>query len=54
MSEGVRMRERIIRRAALEFKDRMYGMCLRAKDQQVSIPVDCFPSQPGDWYADVG
>ena len=29
MSEGARMRERIIRRAALKFKDGMYGMCLR-------------------------
>ena len=28
MSEGARMRERIIRRAALEFKDGMYGMFL--------------------------
>ena len=31
MSEGARMREKIIRRVALEFKDGMYGMCLRVK-----------------------
>ena len=44
MSEGARMRERIIRRAALEFKDGMYGMCLSTKDQQLWI---VFPANLG-------
>ena len=50
MSEGARMRERIIRRAALEFKDGMYGMCLNIfipKIRKFQLLCVVFPANLG-------
>ncbi len=44
--KGAELRERIVRRAALEFKDGMFGECVEFDWNHCNIPVTC--SKP--WY----